>query len=66
MRKANVPGDFVWLIEYLFTEVLGNPELAETTNDVEKVLGRKPIDFREYAAKTAATGVWGITMQQEI
>ena len=64
MRKAGVPGDFVWLIEYLFTEVLGNPELAEVTNDVEKVLGRKPIDFSEYAAKVAATGMWNIVVPQ--
>jgi len=58
MRKANLPEDFVWLIEYLFTEVLGNPELAEISNDIEKVLGRKPFDFSEYAAKVAKTGVW--------
>lgn len=58
MRKANIPEDFVWLIEYLFTEVLGNPELAEVTNDVEKVLGRKPIDFSEYTTKVAKTGIW--------
>ncbi|WP_298538688.1 NAD(P)H-binding protein [uncultured Aquimarina sp.] len=58
MRKANLPEDFIWLIEYLFTEVLGNPELAEISNDIEKVLGRKPIDFSEYASKVAKTGVW--------
>ncbi len=58
MRQANIPEDFVWLIEYLFTEVLGNPELAEVTNDVEKVLGRKPIDFGEFAAKNASSGIW--------
>lgn len=58
MRKANLPEDFIWLIEYLFTEVLGNPELAEISSDIEKVLGRKPIDFSEYAAKVAKTGVW--------
>jgi len=62
MRKANIPEDFVWLIEYLFTEVLGNPELAEVTNDVEKVLGRKATDFSTYAKETAMTGVWNIAM----
>ena len=64
MRQANIPEDFVWLIEYLFTEVLGNPELAEVSNDVEKVLGRKPIDFTEYAAKVAATGAWNASVPQ--
>lgn len=58
MRKAGLPEDFIWLIEYLFTEVLGNPELAEVSHDIEKVLGRKPIDFSEYVAETAKTGIW--------
>ena len=64
MRKAGVPEDFAWLIEYLFTEVLGNPELAEVTRDIEKVLGRKPIDFGEYASKIAATGIWNTPIPQ--
>lgn len=58
MRRANLPEDFVWLIEYLFTEVLGNPVNSEITNDIEKVLKRKPISFVEYAQKVAQTGVW--------
>jgi hypothetical protein len=58
MRKAGLPEDFIWLIEYLFTEVLGNPELAEVSHDIEKVLGRKPIDFSAYVAATAKTGIW--------
>ncbi|VXB43087.1 NAD(P)H-binding protein [Maribacter litoralis] len=58
MRKTGLHEDFIWLIEYLFTEVLGNPELAEVSHDIEKILGRKPIDFSEYAAATAETGIW--------
>jgi len=64
MRSAKLPEDFVWLIEYLFTEVLGNTELAEVTNDVERVLGRKPIDFSTYAQKTAESGIWNVTVSQ--
>lgn len=64
MRKANLSEDFVWLVEYLFTEVLGNPELSEISNDIESVLGRRPIDFSEYARKTAATGVWNVQVSQ--
>ena len=60
MRRANLPEDFVWLIEYLFTEVLGNPKNAEITNDIENVLGRKPIRFEEYVANAAATDVWSV------
>ena len=60
LKAANLPGDFIWLIEYLFTEVLGNPSNSEITNDIENVLHRKPISFREYAEKTAKTGVWNV------
>ena len=66
LRSQGVPEDFLWLIEYLFTEVLGNPENSEITNDVENVLGRKPIRFREYVEKTAATGVWSTMAKQPI
>jgi uncharacterized protein YbjT (DUF2867 family) len=58
MKQQGVPVDFVWLIEYLFSEVLGNPSNSEITNDIENVLGRKPKDFSDYAKETAATGVW--------
>jgi uncharacterized protein YbjT (DUF2867 family) len=58
MKNQGVPSDFVWLIEYLFTEVLGNPNNAEITNDIEMVLGRKPKDFADYIQETVATGVW--------
>ena len=58
MHKMNVPGEVVWLIEYLFTEVLENPNNQVVTGDVELLLGRKPIDFADYAERTAKTGIW--------
>ncbi|MCK0189159.1 NAD(P)H-binding protein [Arenibacter sp. F20364] len=58
MKQQGVPADFVWLIEYLFSEVLGNPNNAEITHDIEKVLGRKPKDFSQYVKETVATGIW--------
>ena len=58
MKQQGVPADFVWLIEYLFTEVLGNPNNSEITNDIERVLGRQPKDFSDYVKETATTGVW--------
>jgi uncharacterized protein YbjT (DUF2867 family) len=58
MKQQGVPADFVWLIEYLFSEVLGNPSNSEITNDIEIVLGRKPKDFLDYVKETAATGIW--------
>lgn len=58
MKEQGVPENFVWLVEYLFSEVLGNPIISEITNDIEHVLGRKPIDFSYYTKTTAEVGVW--------
>lgn len=58
LKKHGIPDDFVWLVEYLFIEVLGNPEVSQISNDIEKVLRRKPKDFSEYVEETAATGIW--------
>ncbi|MGB5236590.1 MAG: NmrA family NAD(P)-binding protein [Flavobacteriaceae bacterium] len=58
LRAQGIREDFLWLIEYLFTEVLGNPSNAEITDDIEKVLHRKPVRFQEFAEKEASTGVW--------
>ena len=63
MKEQGVPADFVWLIEYLFTEVLGNPMVSEISNDIEKVLKRKPKSFVEYVHETKKTGIWESTTQ---
>ena len=58
MKAAGLPDSYVWLFGYLFEEVLGNPENQEVSYDVQKVLGREAMDFRDYVAKTLTTGVW--------
>ncbi len=58
MEEQGVPKGYIWLISYLFTEVLGTSGNDSVTNDVEQVLGRKPKDFSQYVQETAATGVW--------
>jgi uncharacterized protein YbjT (DUF2867 family) len=57
MKEFQVPDDFVWLINYLFTEVLVESN-SVITNDIEKVLKRKPKNFSDYVSETAATGIW--------
>lgn len=64
LRSHGLPEDFLWLIEYLFTEVLGNPSNSEITGDIKKVLNRDPISFSEYVEKTASTGVWSAGVKQ--
>lgn len=57
MKDAGVPADYVWLIGYLFSEIL-TEENAVVTNDIERILGRKPKEFATYSRETAQTGVW--------
>ena len=58
MKEAGLPEDYIWLINYLFNEVLDNEENSIVSNDVELVLGRKAKDFSDYAKETASTGIW--------
>ncbi|MFQ5865509.1 MAG: SDR family oxidoreductase [bacterium] len=57
LGEYQVPEDYIWLIKYLFTEVLDGRN-SSITNDIEKVLRRKAKDFSEYAGETATTGIW--------
>lgn len=60
MKEAGVHEDYVWLMDYLFTHVLVNPANSVVTDDVERVLKRKAIDFSEFVKETAKTGVWNV------
>jgi uncharacterized protein YbjT (DUF2867 family) len=57
LREFQVPEDYIWLIRYLFTEVLVASN-SVVTDDIQKVLGRQPRDFTDYARETADSGVW--------
>lgn len=57
LRSYKISEDFIWLIKYLFTENLDGRN-ESTTNDVEKVLGRKPGTVENYITKTNQTGIW--------
>ena len=66
LEEFKVPEDYIWLINYLFTEVLGDTRNSVVTNDIEKVLGRKAKDFSEYVLETAATGVWNPKLEEVV
>jgi uncharacterized protein YbjT (DUF2867 family) len=57
LREYKLPEDYIWLVNYLFSEVLDGRN-SSVTNDIEKVLGRKAKDFTEYVKKTTLTGIW--------
>lgn len=52
-----MPADVVELLVYLFATVLDGRN-ASLGDGVERVLGRPPRDFADYARDTAASGVW--------
>ena len=58
LQAAGLPDSFIWLLGYLFTEVLANSENQTISNDVERVLDRKPISFEAFAESKVAEGVW--------
>jgi uncharacterized protein YbjT (DUF2867 family) len=57
LQEYQVPADTIWLINYLFEQVLDGRN-SSVTNDIEKVLGRKATDFSTYAKEAAKTGIW--------
>lgn len=58
LKSYQVPDEQIRLMEYLFTEVLDGRN-ESLTDDVERVLNRKPTGFDAYVSKTMQTGVWG-------
>lgn len=57
LAEYDVPQDIIWLISYLFTEVLDGRN-ASLADGVRRALGRKPTDFSEYVKKTVSTNIW--------
>lgn len=57
LKEYQVPDDHIWLVNYLFEQVLDGRN-STVTSDIEKVLGRKAKDFSAYAEETAKTGIW--------
>ena len=55
--EHGVPPEFVDLLTYLFAEVVDGRN-AGTTDGVQRALGRPARDFADYAAATAAGGIW--------
>lgn len=57
LREYQVPEDHIWLVNYLFEQVLDGRN-SNITQDIENILGRKVKDFSAYAKETAKTGIW--------
>lgn len=57
LREYQVPEDHIWLVNYLFEQVLDGRN-SNITQDIENILGRKAKDFSAYVKETAKTGIW--------
>jgi uncharacterized protein YbjT (DUF2867 family) len=57
LARAGMPPDLVWLITYLFAEVLDGRN-ACVADGVQRALGRPPRDFADYVDDTAPSGIW--------
>ena len=55
--EQDIPDDVVWLIRYLFSEVLDGRN-ANLADGVQRALGREPRDFADFAREAAASGVF--------
>jgi uncharacterized protein YbjT (DUF2867 family) len=53
----DMPDDVVWLIRYLFSEVLDGRN-ANLADGVQRALGREPRDFADFAREAAASGTF--------
>jgi uncharacterized protein YbjT (DUF2867 family) len=57
LAEQEVPAEIVWLLKYLFSEVLDGRN-AHVMDGVQRALGREPRDFSQFARDAAAMGVW--------
>jgi uncharacterized protein YbjT (DUF2867 family) len=61
LTAAEVPADVVDLLLYLFGTVLDGRN-ADVCDGVQRVLGRPPRDFADYAREAASRGVWHVAV----
>lgn len=58
LKEFNIPQDYSWLLNYLFTEVLDGRN-AHVSDGLQRALGRPATDFSTFIKKAIAAGVWG-------
>ena len=64
LAAQEVPQEVIDLLTYVFGEVLDGRN-AHVADGVQRALGRKPRDFRDYARRAAASGVWNPVLARQ-
>ncbi|WP_417490208.1 NAD(P)H-binding protein [Maricaulis sp.] len=57
--QSGAPEGMIWLLDYLFATVLDGRN-ARLGDGVERALGRKPVDFLDFAHDAAGSGAWSL------
>ncbi len=57
LRRSDAPNDVLWLMEDLFSRGR-NGRNERVAGDAERILGRKPVDFADYARRAGQEGMW--------
>src|ERR671916_2350735 len=63
ITEHGVPAEVVELLTYLFSEVVDGRN-ANTTDGVQRALGREPKNYADYASDAATSGVWNVRRKQ--
>ncbi len=63
LAKAGVPGEVIWLMDYLFGTVLDGRN-SSPTDGVQRALGRAPTDFAVFAKRAVDSGAWQTAREQ--
>ena len=63
IEESGAPQDIAWMLNYLFESVLDGRN-SYVCDGVQRALGREPADFRDFARRVAARGVWGTTSEE--
>ncbi len=59
IAESGAPEDIAWLMNYLFDTVLDGRN-AYLSDGIQRALGRKPVDFADYAHRIARSGLWRV------
>lgn len=57
IADSGAPESVVWLMDYLFSTALDGRN-SSLCDGVQRALGRKPKDFRDYAKQVSNSGLW--------
>lgn len=62
LRAEGLPEDLVFFLDAMY-RIMREGKIGDVADGVEQVLGRKPVAFADWAARTAEAGAWSSSSQ---